>query len=291
MSETLRLWSATSLIKEAMGLSGGIEYHGKEAVAIAAVENPKKLARYEINAEAVEAFREHGIYDSAGLSEWNEALDWLLKQQWEGQKSAANRGTEIHKVAEALHLGSAVEFDPFLEPWIRQYRLYLEDFRPRFQLAEAPIYNLTYGYAGTLDGIAVIDGKSVVFDIKTTAHGPKAVSRKGKPRSRPPFAAVALQLTLYRRAELVGLLADRVETYRGRYYTFNPETHTEPMPATDGGVCIVVSPEDYLVVPVDTSERIWNTCRHMIEMARFQVETSKVVFGPPITAPAKEVAA
>lgn len=270
---TVELVSATTLIKDALGLSRGLEYHGKEAVAIAAIDNYKKLGRY--------------IEDPVDR---NDGIDWLLKQQWEGLQSASNRGTEIHTVAENLHLGNVVEYDPFLEPWIVQCRHFLEDFRPQFLMAEAPVYNLTMRYAGTLDGIAVIDGKTVVVDIKTTAHGPNAKNRKGKPRSRPPFSDVALQLTLYRHAELVGLLADRKEIQYRRYYVFDPELHAEPMPETEGGVCIVVSPEDYLVVPVDTSERIWKACRHVIQVAKFQTETAKAVFASPIS-PKQEVAA
>ena len=250
---------------------------------MAAVDNPKKLARYEIDREAVEAFKKYGAYDREGLAEWNEALDWLIKQQWEGLDSASNRGTEIHKVAEALHLGEVIDYDEFLEPWVVQYRRFLEEHRPEFLLAEAPVYNMTWRYAGTLDGVAVIDGKKVVVDIKTTAHTPTAVNRKGKPRTRPPFPEVALQLTLYRRAELVGLLADRKEIQYRRYYVYDPEAHAEPMPEAEGGVCIVVSPEDYMVVPVDTSERIWTYCRHVIQVAKFQTEQAKTVFGPPIS--------
>jgi len=183
-----------------------------------------------------------------------------------------------------MAIGEVVEYEPEHEGFVTQYRRFLEDFKPEFLMAEAPVYNLTHQYAGTLDGIAMIDGKSVVVDIKTTAHGPNS----GK--SRPPFPEVALQLTLYRHAELVGLLADRQEINYRRYYVFNPEMHTEPMPETDGGVCVVVSPEDYLVVPVDTSERVWKACRHMMQVARFQTETSKVVFGSPLSAK-NEVAA
>jgi hypothetical protein len=265
--------SATTLIKDACGVSRGIEYHGKQAVAGAAFDNYKKLGRY--------------VEDN----DRDDAIEWLLKQQWEGLQSAANRGTEIHTVAENLHLGKVVEYDEFLEPWIVQYRRFLEEFEPEFLLAEAPVYNFTYAYAGTLDGIAVIEGKRVVVDIKTTAHGPNAKDKRGRPKARPPFSEVPLQLTLYRNAERVGLLAERKEIQWRRYYVLDEEAHTEPMPEVDGGVCVVVSPEDYLVVPVDTSERIWKVCRHVIQVARYQTELSKVVFGPPLTPKKQAVAA
>jgi len=291
---TVELVSATTLIKDALGIGRGLNYYGQESVAMAAVDNPKKLARYDIDTEAVAEFRQNrrvaNPEHAERLADWNDAVDWLIKQQWEGLGSASNRGTEIHTVAENLHLGTIVEYDDFLEPWVVQYRRFLEDFAPTFLMAEAPVYNLTMRYAGTLEGIAVIDGMTGVVDIRTAAHGPKDTNRKGKPRSRPPFSEVALQLTLYRRAELVGLLADRKEIQDRRYYVFDPANEAQPMPETEGGVCVVISPEDYMVAPVDTSERIWKACRHVIQVARFQTETAKTVFGPTI-APSREVAA
>ena len=115
-------------------------------------------------------------------------------------RGGSRRGTDVHKAAEQLALGVIPEVEPEIEPYVEQYRRFLEDFQPEFVMAEAPVYSKTYGFAGTLDAVAKIDGKQVVVDMKTTAHGPNS----GK--SRPPFAEVALQLTLYRRAELVGLV-------------------------------------------------------------------------------------
>ena len=258
MSE-VKLWSATSLISLALGIPKPLnEWHVRTACETAF----DKFA-------TLKAFHEDGDRDGA--------VKWLKDSRWTKTGAAAARGTDVHKAAEALALGTVPEVEPDIEPYVVQYRRFLEDFSPEFLMAEAPVYNLTHGYAGTLDAIAKIDGQTVVMDMKTTAHGPNS----GK--SRPPFPEVALQLTLYRNAELVGLLADRREISYRRYYVLDPEVqHTEPMPETSGAVCLVISPEDYLLVPVDTSERIWRACRHMIEVARFQVETSKGVFGPPI---------
>ncbi len=253
------LVSATTLIKDALGTSRGlVEWNVSQACGTA-FDKIKTL----------QAFHEDGDRDGA--------IKWMKDSRWSKLGDAAARGTDVHRVAEALHLGEVVEHDEAISGYVEQYRRFLSDFRPEFELAEAPVYNLTHRYAGTLDGVAVIDGKRVVVDIKTTAHGPNS----GK--SRPPFAEVALQLTLYRNAELVGLLADRKEIQYRRFYVFDPAAHAEPMPETEGGVCIVISPEDYMVVPVDTSERVWKACRHVIQVARFQTETSKTVFGPAIT--------
>jgi hypothetical protein len=274
MSETLRLWSATELIKMALGTSRPLVEWNVTTACETAFDKYKTLA----------AFVEDE--DRAG------AIKWLKDSRWTKSKEAAARGTEVHTAAENLALGAVVDVAPHIEPYVEQYRRMLEDFRPEFYAAEAPVYNVTAGYAGTLDAIAKIQGRTVVCDIKTTPYGPDAKTATGKPKSRPPYAEVALQLCLYRNAELVGLLADRREVNYRRYYQLDLEQmETHPMPETDGAVCIVVSPEDYMVVPVDTSERIWKACRHMLEVARFQSETSKAVFGPPISPQAQEVLA
>lgn len=260
MSE-VKLWSATTLISMALGTSKPlVEWNVRTAC---------ETAYDKFN--TLKAFHEDGDRDGA--------VKWLKDSRWTKTGAAMARGTDIHKAAEALALGTIPKVEPELEPYVNQYRRFLEDFQPEFLMAEAPVYNTRYGYAGTLDAIAKIDGKPLVMDTKSTAHGPDS----GK--SRPPFPETALQLTLYRHGELVGLLADRREINYRRYYVFDPDVmHTEPMPETEGGVCLVISPEDYLLVPVDTSERVWKACRHMIEVARFQVELSKQVFGPPILA-------
>lgn len=258
MSDDLKLWSVTSLIGLALGTS-------------------KPLVEWNVRTACETAYDKFNTLKAFHEDDDREgAVKWLKDSRWTKTGAAAARGTDVHRAAETLALGGVPEYDDAIQPYVMQYQRFLEDFAPEFVMAEAPVYSKTFGYAGTLDAIARIDGQTVVMDLKTTAHGPNS----GK--SRPPFPEVALQLTLYRKAELVGLLADRREINYRRYYVLSEDMHTEPMQETDGGVCVVISPEDYLVVPVDTSERIWKAARHVLEVARYQVETSKGVFGPPI---------
>lgn len=272
VTDTVNLWSATTLIKSAMGTSQPLVDWNARTVAEAAYDKVKTL----------QAFVEDDDRQSA--------VKWLMDARWKKSGEAAARGTEVHHAAEQLALGVTPDARDEIQPYVKQYQRFLEEFAPEFVMAEAPVYNLTAGYAGTLDAVAVIQGRTVVCDIKTTPFGPDAKTPAGKPKSRPPYPEVALQLCLYRRAELVGLLAERKEVNYRRYYAFDPESHTEPMPETDGAVCIVISPEDYLVCPVDTGDEVWRYCRHMIEMARWATEKSKVVIGPPVE-PARRAAA
>lgn len=266
MADMLNLYSATSLIKLGLGTSEPLVHWAVRTTAEAAYDKPAIL----------QAFRDDNDRDGA--------VKWLADQRWQTSGKAAARGTDLHKAAEALALGHEPDVEEQILPYVEQYREFLETFRPEFVMSEAPVYSPTYGYAGTCDGIMILDGKQLVFDLKTTAHAPDSG------RSRPPFPEVALQLCLYQRAELVGLLPEQRYASGKRYYVYNPDEAHEPMPETDGAICIVVSPYDFQVVPVRTDEEIWRHCRHLIENARWQLHVSRNVFGPPITARAKAAA-
>lgn len=267
VAEPVRLWSVTTLIKQGLGISEGLARWRASRVAEEAYDRFKTLNSY------IEDDDRQG------------ALEWLGRAPFRKTKEAAARGTDLHSAAEQLALGQEPKIEPHNQPYLDQYMRFLSDHKPEFLMAEAPLYAPNAGFAGTCDGVAIIGGKRVLLDIKTTAHGPNS----GK--SRPPFGEVALQCAAYRHAELIGLIAERVELGRGRYYAYRPENHHEPMIETDGAVCVTVSPEDYLVTPIRTDASVFRVFRHVMECARWQVETSRGVFGPPIAPTREELAA
>lgn len=265
MNEPLKLWSVTTLIKLGLGTSDALVNWAVKTTAEYAVDN-------------------HDVVQPLANRDRAAAIKLLTDARWQSSSKAAARGTDLHKAAEALALGTTPDVDDAVLPYLEQYQRFLADHRPTFLMAEAPVYNPELGYAGTLDGIIRLDGVPVVADIKTTAHAPDSG------RSRPPFPEVALQLVAYRRAIHVGVLSEMRYASGKRYYLFNPDAQHEPMPATDGAVCIVVSPYDYMVVPVRTDDTVWRAFRHVMEAARWQVSTSRNVFGPLVTAPERAVA-
>jgi hypothetical protein len=271
---TVRHWSVTTLVKEGLGTPDSLVVHGKREIAGVCFN------RYEMLGAFVRDRDRRG------------AKNWAIDKYWEDLNRAASRGTDLHNIAEQYALGVEPKVAPEIQPYADQLLLFLEQYRPKFLMAEAPVYNPTFGYAGTCDGVVELGGSTVLLDYKTTAWGPNAVDEDtGRPKSRPPYTEVALQCVAYRRAELVGLLAEqRYADHGQRYYVYDPEAHHEPMPATEGAVCVVVSPEDFLVVPIDTSERVWRAFRVVMEAARWRVETSKAVIGVPMSPPV-EVAA
>lgn len=266
MSVPVRLWSVTTLIKLGLGTSD-------------------PLVNWAVKTTAEYAVDQQAAWTPLATADRDAAVKVLTESRWAATKKAAARGTDVHKAAEQLALGVTPAIADDMLPYVDQYRTFLRDFEPTFLMSEAPVYSPTYGYAGTCDGIMEIDGQTVIFDLKTTAHAPDS------DKSRPPFGEVALQLCAYSRAEQVGVLSEMRYDGRGkRYYAYDPDGKHEPMPKVDGALCIVISPYDLMAVPVRIDDEVWRHFRHVMECARWQVEVSRNVFGPPITAKATEVA-
>lgn len=257
MTKTTNLYSVTTLIKEGLGTGKGLVYWN--------AHTPVAWA-----AEHLDAFTALVNVDR------DQAIKTAMDARWAKSGKAAARGTDLHAAAEQLALGQTPDVDEEILPYVHQYVGFLEKHQPEFVMAEAPIYAPGHQYAGTCDGIMVLGGKTVIFDIKSTDKDPSA-------KSRPPYAEVALQLSAYANAELVGILSEKRESNYGRYYVFSPDQHHEPMPDVDGAVCIVISPYDCRVVPVRIDAEIFRAFLHVRECARWQIDISKRVLGPEIT--------
>lgn len=85
------------------------------------------------------------------------------------QKSA-EEGTLVHETIEKIMRGEVPEVDETIKPAIQSFREFIN--RSNIQVApehiEKRILNLDHGYAGTIDSLALIDGKFGVLDIKTS---------------------------------------------------------------------------------------------------------------------------
>lgn len=266
-TEPLKLWSVTTLIKLGLGTSEAIINWAVKTTAAAAIDQRRVVA----------AMLEAGDRDGA--------IEHLANVRFRKSGRARLRGTDLHTAAEAIALGVPPPIPEGGEPYIEHYVKWLERFEPRFLMSEAPVYNVTQHYAGTLDGIMELAGVPVVFDIKTTEHPP------GGDKARPPFPEVALQLAAYARAEVVGVLSEQRYASGRRYYLYDATAHHEPMPQVQGALCIVLSPYDCNAVPVRIDDDVWRAFLHVRECARWQVDTSRNLFGPPLAVRAEEAIA
>jgi hypothetical protein len=82
---------------------------------------------------------------------------------------AANRGTAVHKAAEALDKYGKVEVDDEHLPYLKAYLSFLKEIKPEWEKIEWPVNNGTL-YAGTIDRYGTINSEKAIVDIKTTAN-------------------------------------------------------------------------------------------------------------------------
>lgn len=83
--------------------------------------------------------------------------------------AAAERGTKVHKAAEALDKFGSVEIDDDLVGYIKAYVSFLKDNKPVWSKVEWAVNNGTL-YAGTIDRYGEIGGRHGIVDLKTTAN-------------------------------------------------------------------------------------------------------------------------
>lgn len=106
---------------------------------------------------------------------------------------AADRGSLVHSLAEALDRGGALELSDDTSPEIRGYAQAYQSFfathKPKTLHSEATVFSDTHQYAGTTDLIAVLqDGRTYCIDRKTG----KAI-----------YPETGLQLIAYRNADFI----------------------------------------------------------------------------------------
>ncbi|MBN2197847.1 hypothetical protein JW698_01455 [Candidatus Wolfebacteria bacterium] len=86
------------------------------------------------------------------------------------KKKSAAEGTLIHEIVEKIFIGEKPQIDEIVKPAINTFLEFLEkkniQIDPDF--IEKRIINFDERYAGTLDALALIDGKFGVLDIKTS---------------------------------------------------------------------------------------------------------------------------
>ncbi len=98
------------------------------------------------------------------------AVEWLKRIPDFNRDRAADLGTRVHLVAEALARGESISVEPDVAPFVFAYRRdFLEAFRPTFLELEPMVCSPRYEYGGTADAFVEIDGEIWLIDYKTGA--------------------------------------------------------------------------------------------------------------------------
>lgn len=201
----------------------------------------------------------------AAINRWDELADEppatrlakLKRARYDEKDLAANRGTEVHKLGEALVHGEAVDVPAELHGHAAAYSKLLDEFKVEPVAAEFSVAHYGVGYAGSGDLIAYftlprIGRKLLLADLKTNKSG--------------IFAETALQLAAYRYAQV--LLADGTDTER-------------PMLEVDGTAAIHITPTGAHLVPVTTNDAVFRAFRYVMQVAAFEKAGNDLI-GTPI---------
>ena len=128
---------------------------------------------------------------------------------------AASRGRTVHSLTEAADTDNTKinihKIWPEIRGYLRAFNKFKEDMKPKVLYNEQLVFNLSEGYAGTLDRIYKIGDKVVLADIKTSSNF---------------YPDMALQTSAYKHAE----------------YMYNKVTkESKPMPKIDQMLIILLA--------------------------------------------------
>jgi len=129
-----------------------------------------------------------GILRDAGLLNYHGSSDYYM-----------GRGTYVHAATVMIDKGTLDwnALDDTLRPYCEAYRKFIEDARPEVLISERPMYHAAFLYAGCPDRVLMMNGRTVVVDIK----------------SGVPIPANWLQISAYR--ELIAVNEDIHATQGG----------------------------------------------------------------------------
>lgn len=214
-----------------------------------------------------------------------ETVKWLSGARFRrprGQRSATELGTAVHAACEEYALtGRRPDVDDEVVPFLDQFDDWLQKFSPSFEATEVTVYSPTWGYAGTLDAVAVIDGVRFIVDYKTTR---KTTDAKGNPTAPYP-EQVALQLAAYRHAEYAAVWRPRrTYEFRRRYYLLGESERARavPVPEVDTGLVLHLTPAHAVAYPIRCDAPVHDAFLHVIEAHRWVNEESKTVMSNPL---------
>jgi len=227
--------SVTTVIK-LIDKSGPLVGWAKKAVAECAIRN----------LDALTAMRKEGGDQSA--------IEWLKRLPDYQRDRAADRGSQVHAIAEQIVRGTPPSIIPEeLGPYVAAYHGFLKEWEPKFLAVEQMVCSLRYDYAGTFDAIAVIAGVRWLLDIKTSSG---------------VYSETALQLAAYGAAEFIGRPGDPVK-YR--------------IPKVTRYGVIHVVPEGAELVPYAVDKGTFATFLRAREVWAWTQGPAKEIVGRPLT--------
>ncbi len=296
--DDLRLWSVTTILQEIDRGEGLIVWACRQAAACAIHEHDYVMSLYEWQgpqaaidycAGARLRAKPEQLSDTDLGSAFHQlAESWALTGR---RPTGADVAATVAAFAVDLSADAIAAEVGLLTRMLDHYDGWLDRFQPTIEAAEFVVYNPTYGYAGTVDGILTIpeqadtDRLRVINDFKTTRRSTTGGKR---PRPKRPWPQTVLQLAAYRYGEFAAGWAPRRWTVRSRrYYLLAPGERAlaVPLPQVDGAICTLVTPDWCEAFPMRADEQAFGAFLHVLEVARWNRQTSRGAVGDPLIPP------
>ena len=205
------------------------EQDGRKYVSVTTVLNalPKDaLIQWAANMAADKAIELYGAAPERWEAKEAKLRDEIRYAHRQKKESAADLGTATHELAERNLRGEVIDLKSLDKELAKRYKHFLT-FRQLYDIqplhVEATVYNDTYGYAGSCDLMALVNGVPTIVDLKT---------------SKGVYGTVALQLSAYKHAEYI----------RGNDGT------KQPLPKMDKGAVLHLRPDGITFREVDVTE-------------------------------------
>ncbi len=233
---------------------------------------PKKaLIEWSGNATA-----EYGVdnWDDLAKLAPSARLTKLKRGRYEAKDTAANRGTQVHKMGERLIAGERVVVPDNLRAYVDSYVRFMDEFELRPRHVETLVYSDTHRYVGVLD----IIGDILLPDMPEYDHLPRDDDGyvcdaliDAKTNRSGIFGETALQLAGYRYAEFM------------QPDPYNPDT-AFPMPEITWTGAVWIRPDGYDLVPVVADVRQHRQLLYA-QQTRLWDESSRDLIGERIEPP------
>jgi hypothetical protein len=197
-------------------------------------------------------------WDELGATPPAARLKRLKGARYETRDAAARRGTEVHRAAEQLLAGKAVQVPEEIAGHVESYARFLDEFKVEPVHVEFSCVSYKWGYAGTADlcGYLSLPERGRVLtldDLKTSRSG--------------IFGETALQLAGYRYADK--WIVDGAEI--------------DPL-EVDFCFGIHVRGDGYDLIPVEVGEAEHKAFLYAMKVGEF-ADRARDLIGPPIIAP------
>lgn len=200
----------------------------------------------------------------------SERLKRIKGGRYEKRDAAANKGKQIHKLAERLIAGERVTIPDGLDGYVQSCVRFLDEFEVRAVHVEAVVYSESRRHVGTLDLIADVR----LPDMPECDH----IGRDDDGFSR------GLLDWKSGRSGIFGETALQLAPYRFSEFMILPDGEVIEMPAVDFCAGIHLRPDGYSLVPLTCDEDTYRDFLYVKEVARI-VEGLRDLVGEPIEPP------